>query len=211
MKKINNKVSLFSAVFAIALVAIFGVGYVVKSYSGAGAKVVVEGNMTYNEAVQTAEQAIGANPGTDHYSPERFRAGFGGNVLTTSTIQSTITLTEDELYNNSVFEITSLMKAAVAVTFPATSTLSSILLNPGDTQSWTFRNRSTSTSATVLTITKGTGWDLTGVDTNVDTIAADGWGVVNCYRESASSTYGGMSNATALSIMCEIRELVAAD
>ena len=113
--------------------------------------------------------------------------------------------------NYSVFEITPLT-ASFTYTLPATSTLTTLLQKPGDTQSWIFKNATTTTGVN-LTLAKGTGWDLVGIDGNVDVIpgAAEGsqeYLGVSCTRlSSATSTY--LTNAK--TIVCFLTENLAAD
>ena len=145
---------------------------------------------------------LGAVAGLDHYSPERFWAGFSGNVLATSTSGSATVLREKDLFDNSVIELTSNV-SAFTYTLPATSTLTSLLKNKGDTQTWVIKN-ATTTVATSITLAKGTGWDLTGVDANVDVIAGAAVGSevymrVSCVRQSNKD------------IACFLTENIAAD
>jgi len=201
-----------NAILTVAAVVVTGslVFAGVNAYQGQ-TQVVVEGDYIEAQApVQGLE--LGAFSGTDVYSAIRFHAGFGQGLLATSTTGSAITLLEDELVRNDIFAVTSQTSVALAITMPATSTLSSILPNEGDRKGWTFRNNSTSTSAAVITLTAGAGWEFTGVDTNVDTIAADGWAYMDCYRMTGSSTFANMgSTSDAGNIHCGIQELVAAD
>lgn len=132
--------------------------------------------------------------------------GFGGATLATSTFGTSAKLSEKDLMTYSVFEVTPNI-GSFTYTLPATNTMSSLLQRPGDTQRWIFKN-ATTTVATTLTIVKGTGWDLTGVDANVDVIAGAAVGsqvfmIMDCTRLTATST-GQI-------IFCELREDIAAD
>jgi len=145
---------------------------------------------------------LGAFPGTDIYEPIRFHTGFGGAVLATSTSGTATTLKEKDLLNYSVFEMTPNV-ASFTYTLPATSTLTSILKNIGDTHSWVFQN-ATTTTATTLTLAAGAGWNLSGVDANVDVIAGAAYTdrvsqYVQCYRQSNKD------------IHCKIDKAIAAD
>ena len=203
-----KKVSLAVVIPAIALLACVGVYFGVKAYSGGAPKYLAEnGDINVTEAVQpVAEPTLGAFPGNELFEPVRFGAGFGNNVLTTSSIGSATTLKESDLLDYDIIEFTSYM-SNFTYTLPATSTLSALLSNVGDSRRWIFKNANTSTSATTLTILKGSGWDLMGVDANVDVLAAGSVGVMDCYREQASST----SATNGKDITCGIQELIAAD
>jgi len=214
MKKATKKklLSLLPALTVIGLIGVLGVGFAVAAFSGAAPKYLVEGDLNVTEVVTSAPlKEVGVFPGTDIYQPINFNAGFGGRMLVTSTDVGSHTLSEADLNNFDIFEYTVLNHVAFALTLPATSTMSSVLSTAGDRRQWLFRNYSTSTSATVITLTAGTGWELTGVDTNVDTIAAGGWAQMDCYRMSASSTFNMVDTVTASNILCNIQELVAAD
>lgn len=207
------KISLPSVVTVVALLVVAGAIAVVSAYSGGAPKYLVEGDLNVTETAPVEEPSLGAFPGDEVYTPIRFANGFAQRVLATSSAGSATTLNEADLTNYDVFEFTSTM-SNFTYTFPSTSTLSSILQNVGDTRKWIFRNHNTSTSATTLTLAKGNGWDLTGVDANPDLLAAYSWGVVECYRESPSSTVATFGTGTSYSqnsIMCEIRELIAVD
>jgi len=173
----KTQFGLFASIGIICLVSVLAIGVVAFAYYGEAPKVVNEsgGIVNYNEAqLQPQEQGrveeeLGAAAGTRHYFPERFYAGFGGAVLATSTSGTATTLREHDLVDNSVIQITPNV-ASFTYTLPATSTLTTLLKNVGDTQSWIFKN-ATTTAATTLTLAKGNGWDLIGYDADVDVIA----------------------------------------
>ena len=218
MKK-KQKNGIFYVV--ISFVAILAIGSVAAiGYSGYGTpKVVVEGN--YIEATQPVEigqvapvvegEVLGSGSGQDHYVVERFWAGFGGGIYATTTIGTAETITEGLLQKYSVFEITPLV-GALTWTLPATTTLSNLLKNEGDTQRWIFHNATTTAGAT-FTLAKGNGWDLVGVDANVDVIAGAAVGsqvymMAECTRlKVGTSTYNTMSGT----IVCGLEEYIAVD
>jgi hypothetical protein len=146
---------------------------------------------------------LGATSGTTHTFPETFTGGISfGAALATSTSGSGTTLKESELNKYSMIAMTSNV-SAFTYTLPATSTLSTLLKNPGDSRTWTFIN-ATTTVATTLTVAKGTGWNLTGVDANTDVIAGAAWGsqvnmTLNCTRQLDKD------------ILCRITENIAVD
>jgi len=151
---------------------------------------------------QTIVEKLGVVPGNDFYETPRFWAGVGGQILATSTSGTATTLNEKTLNDFTVIEMTPNV-AAFTYTLPATSTLSGLLKKPGDTRTWIIEN-ATSTAGATITVAKGTGWDLTGVDANVDVIAGAAAGSevymkLDCTRKSNKD------------IVCLISENIAAD
>lgn len=122
----------------------------------------------------------------------------GGNTLASSTSAAAGTLTEADLLANNVLDVESTISVAFALTLPATSTMTTLLPNAGDYRHWVISNAST-TAAVVMTVTKGAGIDLIGVDTNVDVIDGAEWSVMNCYRKVDTD------------VVCELSELVHVD
>jgi|TARA_Y100000310_G_scaffold15147_1_gene15163 hypothetical protein len=213
MKKKTKKklLSVLPGLTAVALVGVLGLGLLATAYSGGSPKYLVEGDLNVTEAVQpavvVAEPALGAFPGTDIYVAPRFNVGFGNRVLATSTTGSAVTLAERDLLNYDIFEMSNYTQN-LTITLPATSTLSGVLRDPGDRRTFMIRSMTTTTGATVPTITvaAGIGWDLLGVDANVDVIAPNVTLTMDCYRESSSSTLFTSSN-----IVCGLQELIAVD
>jgi len=157
-----------------------------------------------NTGTTTVMEKFGASAGPVVFGHQFFLEGFtsGGNVLATSTSGTATTLSEKDLDNSKMFQMNPLT-ASFTYTLPATSTLSSILPSVGDTRTWVFMNATSSTGIT-LTLAKGAGWDLTGVDANVDVIAG---------AAAGSEVYMGL-NCTRKpnrDIVCMITENVAAD
>ena len=228
-KKLNNGIFYvvisFVAILAIGSMAVAYSGYFAPKYNAeSGANIIVNEAQVIQPAVYgdvsvlprcnrpiVEGEVLGSGSGQDHYVPERFWAGFGGGVYATTTISTTETITEGLLQRYSVFEITPLV-AGLTWTLPATSTLATLLRNEGDTQRWIFHNATTTTGAT-FTLAKGVGWDLTGVDGNVDVIAGAAVGsqvymVAECTRlRTATSTYITMAGT----ILCGLEEYIAAD
>jgi hypothetical protein len=151
--------------------------------------------------VKEVVKEIGVAPGTDHYNTERFWGGFGGNVLATTSAGATTVLTEGLLQQYSVFSMNATLN--FTYTLPATTTLTTLLKNAGDTQRWLFTNASTSTGSN-LTLAKGTGWNLVGYDNDDDVIAGAAWGsqvwmTVDCTKQADKD------------IVCLLSENIAVD
>ena len=127
---------------------------------------------------------------------------YGGSVLATSTSGTATTLTQAILAAYTAIEMTPNV-ASFTYTLPASSTITSLMPNSGDRRSWTWQNAATATS-TEMTIAAGTGWNLSGVDANVDVIPGAAYTarellIMDCYRQANTD------------INCELRENVAAD
>jgi hypothetical protein len=126
----------------------------------------------------------------------------GGGILATSTSGTATTLAEATLLAyNGVTMIPNV--AAFTYTLPATSTLTTLLPNAGDNRKWILQN-ATTTVATTITLAKGAGWNLTGVDADVDVIAGAAWGSnvymgIDCTRQEDTD------------IVCLLTENIAAD
>lgn len=146
---------------------------------------------------------LGAAAGTTHVLSEIFLGGISfGRALATSTSGTATVLKSSELNQYSTFVMTP-NTASFTYTLPATSTLIALLKNPGDSKTWTFIN-ATTTAATTFTLAKGTGWNLTGVDANVDVIAGAAWGsqvniTARCIRQPDKD------------ILCNLTENIAVD
>lgn len=81
----------------------------------------------------------------------------GGGVLNIAPEDTTTTLTQDQMLNNSVIAITaSTTSGTQTITLPATSTLTELVPNAGDMRTWVFKNENTA-AATTTTIAAGTG------------------------------------------------------
>ena len=189
----------------ISLVAVLAIGGAVAAYSAAQ-NINVNGNYNYYEAegqtVPAGDINFGAASGTDFYQPINAHAGFTLGALATSTAATTQTLTENDLQNYGFWAVTPTV-GSLTYTLPATTTLSTLMKNAGDSYSWKFQMATTSTGIT-LTLAKGTGWNLVGVDANTDVIPGAAWGsqeilTVDCVRQVDTD------------IACFLDEAIAAD
>lgn len=125
----------------------------------------------------------------------------GGGIATlTDANGGAYTLTASELANNNVLKFAAggAGQAVIALTFPATSTLSSIIPNAGDMREWLY-DASALAAATTTTITAGTGMDLIAVTTNDDVIDGAEWSRLTCWRQADTD------------ITCLVSELLHAD
>lgn len=124
----------------------------------------------------------------------------GGIAAITDANGGTYTLTESEMLNNSVFKMTAsgAGQEVIALTLPATSTMTSLLPNAGDMREWII-DASSLAAATTTTVTAGTGIDLIAVTTNDDVIDGAEFARLTCWR------------ATSTDVKCITSELVHAD
>lgn len=118
---------------------------------------------------------------------EEFTQGGGVLSFTATSTQAARTLTEAELLANNVIEIVSTNAPALALSLPATSSMTTLLPNAGDFREWIIDNQHL--AATTTTITAGTGIDLIAYTTNDDVI--DGLEVsrLTCWRKANTDVY----------------------
>jgi hypothetical protein len=142
------------------------------------------------------QQTLGAVTGTENYNYTNFFNGLfatkftqGGGVLrfTATSTQNKRTLTEAELKDNAVIEILATNSPALALTLPATSTMTTLLPNAGDSRTWIIDNQQA--AATTTTITAGVGIDLIAYTTNDDVIDGLEVSMLTCWRKYNTDVY----------------------
>lgn len=136
-------------------------------------------------------------------SAEQFQIDQDGDVSSTGTVAvaeftqgggildlvdangGTYTLTQAELLSSNVLKFTAggAGQAVIALTLPATSTLTSLLPNAGDTRQWIY-DASALAAATTTTVTAGTGVDLIAYTANDDVIDGAEFAVLTCWRQA---------------------------
>lgn len=140
-----------------------------------------------NEVVNAP--SVGATSGPDNYVPYNFYNGLygklftqGGGVLsfTATSTQSARTLTQAELAQNRLMYVNIANSPALTVTLPASSTLTSLIKNPGDEMTFMIYNAQTG-AATTTTVVGGTGTTL-GITTANCAIAATKSGSIRLVR-----------------------------
>jgi len=114
---------------------------------------------------------VGAQSGPDHYDSQFFKQNItvGGGCFSTTT---TGTLTAGDMARSNCIAITAAGagQGTIALTLPTATQMQPMLPLAGDCRSWHIDTLAVD-AATTTTITLGTGWDLVGVDANVDEIA----------------------------------------
>lgn len=205
----------------IAIIGVIGLGLGVNAYMGEAPRVVVEGD--YIEASQSGDVGmlggstsddwdVGGNltvAGTSAFTGATTFTGAsslgiitsGGSVNATTTDADTYTLVSADIATYNYLNLDHTGAANITYTMPATSTMIALLPSVGSTRTWTIHNASTTA---VLTLAAGAGTNLLGIDTNVDTIAADGWATLECMQSSYDS-------AVNENIACLMAEYVVAD
>jgi hypothetical protein len=142
----------------------------------------------------SAEPTVGA-AGQTHTSAEFFPGGItvGSNCYSTTT---TGTVAASTLENNSCLVVAAAGagQAVLALTLPATSTLTNVLPDKGSCRAW-FIDTTGVAAATTTTITAGTGWNLVGLDatgagTGADVIDGNEYGRLIACRETDSDIVG---------------------
>ena len=124
----------------------------------------------------------------------------GGGCLATSTTASSETLLQSDLLNYNCFLVSG-QDDSMTLTLPATSTMTTLLANVGDTREWLFYFATTTTAT--LTIAAGAGIDLVAVTADNDVIDHTEYAELKCTR-----TY---STGAALDVVCIVSELIQAD
>jgi len=98
---------------------------------------------------------------------------YGGKGVTnlTDADGGTYTLTQAELANSTVlhFNASGAGQAAIALTFPATTSMTSLIPRAGECREWIY-DASDLSAATTTTLTKGTGHNIIAYTTNDDVI-----------------------------------------
>jgi len=125
----------------------------------------------------------------------------GGAYNSTTTDAATYTFVSADIATYSYLDLGFTAGSAITNTMPATSTMMTLLPSIGSTRTWTIHNASTTGE---MTIAAGAGMNLLGIDTNVDTIAADGWATLECMQ----TVYNSAVNEN---IACLMAEYLVAD
>lgn len=121
---------------------------------------------------------LGAQASPNHYSFENFFGGFTRGSTLATTTGTAVTLKASDLVGKDTIVVTPIV-GATTYTFPASSTLTSLVPKAGMMQETCFLN-GTSTEAATITFVAGTGidWEIATSTTNAAgtpaTIAAGG-------------------------------------
>lgn len=97
-----------------------------------------------------------------------FEMGAGVLQYTATSTQTGFTLTAAQLRDNSQIDMVSTDTVTQTLTLPATSTITTFLVDAGTCRSWLINNLHA--AATTTTIAAGTGWDLMAPSTADDVI-----------------------------------------
>lgn len=106
----------------------------------------------------------------------------GGSILATSTVGTAAVFKESDLLTYSGWEVT-VNTSDATWTFPATSTLTSIIPNAGDFRTWVIHN-ATTTAAIDVIFAAGTGTELKGGGGAAATIDEASFGSFTLYRKA---------------------------
>lgn len=123
----------------------------------------------------------------------------GGGVVTITPTSGTVTLTQANLLAGNVITFTaSTTQAALTVTLPATSTMTTLLASAGDKRSWVIENPFTA-AATTTTVAAGTGIDLQEPDGQNVVVGINNYAWLTCFREASTD------------VVCRVDETIPAD
>ena len=203
----KTRIKLWSAVGMLCLIMVISTIIGVEAYSNyaqEAPKIVMENVEIYNEAASELNTALGAATGPDIYSYLRVHGPFsyGTGLCATSTTVTTYTVVGGDLADYHMIDLM-VNTGATTFTLPATSTMLSLLPDPGMSREWIFHNASSSTGIT-LTLVAGTGMDLVAVTANDDLIDPGEWTRLTC----SQIYYRAADNEN---IMCIVDELTNAD
>lgn len=109
----------------------------------------------------------------------------GAHTTLTDATGGTYTLTEAELLAANVLKFAAggAGQAVIALTLPATSTMTTLMPTAGDSRIW-YYDASALAAATTTTVTAGTGINLIGVTVNDDVIDGAEYAQITCWREA---------------------------
>lgn len=109
----------------------------------------------------------------------------GGEVTLTDANGGTYTLTEAELLSGNYLKFAAggAGQAVVALTLPATSTMTTLIASAGDCREWIY-DATALAAATTTTITLGTGHDVIAYTTNDDVIDGNEFAIIKMCRQS---------------------------
>lgn len=151
--------------------------------------------------VEKVTNNVGAAAGPDVYVHTNFLEGMtdGGTVFSTTTTSATGILTAAQMEKAKLFRfLGSATAEAYTITLPASSTMASVLKNPGDYRTWVFENGYTA-AATTTTIEAGTGIDLQEPDGQNVVIGINNYAFLTCFKEASTD------------IVCRVDETIPAD
>lgn len=83
-------------------------------------------------------------------------------------------------------------QAAITLTLPATSTMTTLIPNAGDCKAFIYNGQALA-AGTTTTFAAGTGWDIVGIDTNADVIAGLNNATLLACRETDTDVTGFIS------------------
>jgi len=104
----------------------------------------------------------------------------GGGCYASTTVAATDTWTAANMLAYNCFEYNGATAAAITITLPATSTMTTLIPNVGDKKSWLYQGYTV--AATTTTWTAGTGMDLIGYTTDDDVIDGNEYAEIKCTR-----------------------------
>ena len=213
MNKVDFKKILNSKIVVIgvaSMVVVLGAFTLVNAFSG-GAFVNIESAQFGDVALNGDVQGSGSDDILGAYGDTNFTnlvasgsasvEGFtqGGGILSISQSGAAYTLTEAEMLASNVIEVASnATGAALTITLPATSTMTTLIPTAGNTRLWYVENNHTA-AATTTTLAAGTGIDLLENDGQNVVLGINNTATIECWRKSDTD------------VGCIINETIPAD
>lgn len=174
----NNSIALVAIV--VAGIALFAGSNPVTDTLGVSETTTFTNPIVFDQTV-TVGGALAINAAA---TVDEFTQGGGCTTLTDAN-GGTYTLTEAQLLASNCFEFAAggAGQATIALTLPATSTMTTLLASSGDFREWVY-DASALAAATTTTVTAGTGIDLIAVTTNDDVIDGAEYARISCWRKA---------------------------
>lgn len=179
----QNHLSLLIVLFLIGS-GFLGQG---QSFGNAVDRTTITNPWTFEENITLSSATLTNTGGATTLATttvESFQTGGAMTVLTDAN-GGTYTLTEVQMLISGGFEFAAggAGQEVIALTFPATSTMTSLIPNAGDCRAWTY-DADALAAATTTTFTAGTGHHLIAYTTNDDVLDGNEFALVKMCRRT---------------------------
>ena len=191
------------AIIVLLVSSLLGGSSVVPSLGGAGDTTSWTNDMVFNQDGHASADfriesdanthALFVDSGNDIVTIDGLQTGSLTGCFPTST---TGVLTEAQLMDHSCISITATGagQGVIALTLPATSTMTTLIANEGECRIWEIDTDDVA-AGTTTTMTLGTGWNLVGLDatgagTGADVIDGNEFGMLKACREDDTDVTG---------------------
>lgn len=169
----TSNLKIWVAVVAVAIIALMGLGL----------------PQTTTTIVEKVHETLGGTTNFDDMDVDSLTQGKACTTLTDAN-GGTYTLTEAEMLATNCFKFAAggTGQAVIALTFPATSTMTSLIPNSGECREWIYDATALS-AATTTTMTAGTGHDIIAYTTNDDVIDGNELSEIRMCRQADGDVF----------------------